>query len=76
MENTPHLFHLGGEVIKKVTTLSVVALSALIGSSSGFANDHAEMEGPFETPMEVTAIGLECYEDAATEVMAKSILSQ
>ncbi len=56
--------------MKKTTTLSVVALSALIGSSSGFANDHAEMEGPFETPMEVTEMCLECHEDAAKEVMA------
>ena len=56
--------------MKKITTLSVVALSALIGNSSGFANDHAEMEGPFESPMEVTAMCLECHEDAAKEVMA------
>jgi len=58
--------------MKKVTAFSIVALSALIGSSTGFANDHAEIEGPFETPMEVTATCLECHEDAATEVMATS----
>ncbi|HID04073.1 MAG TPA: tetrathionate reductase family octaheme c-type cytochrome, partial [Desulfobacterales bacterium] len=56
--------------MKKISIISVAALGALIGSTSGFANDHAEMEGPFETPMEVTSMCLECHEDAAKEVMA------
>ena len=38
--------------MKKVSIISVAALGALIGSSGAFANDHAEMEGPFETPMD------------------------
>jgi octaheme c-type cytochrome (tetrathionate reductase family) len=56
--------------MKKVSIISMAALGALIGSTQGFANDHAEIEGPFETPMEVTATCLECHEDAAKEVMA------
>ncbi|HID68948.1 MAG TPA: cytochrome C, partial [Desulfobacterales bacterium] len=56
--------------MKKISIISVAALGALVGSSTGFANDHAEIEGPFETPMEVTAMCLECHEDAAKEVMA------
>ncbi len=56
--------------MKKVSIISMAALGALIGSTQGFANDHAEMEGPFDTPMEVTEMCLECHEDAAKEVMA------
>jgi len=56
--------------MKKISIISIAALGTLIGGSQGLANDHAEMEGPFETPMEVTEMCLECHEDAAKEVMA------
>ena len=35
-------------------------------------DDHQEIEGPFETPMDVTATCLECHDDAAEQVMASS----
>jgi len=44
----------------------------LVGGGNALANDHHEIEGPFATPMEVTATCLECHEDAAKEVMATS----
>ncbi|MEN8188525.1 MAG: tetrathionate reductase family octaheme c-type cytochrome [Thermodesulfobacteriota bacterium] len=58
--------------MKKFYAVPVAALGILIGGSVGFANDHAEIEGPFESPMEVTATCLECHEDAAQQVMATS----
>ena len=56
--------------MKKISTISIGALGVLVSGTVGLANDHAEMEGPFESPMEVTAMCLECHEDAAKEVMA------
>ncbi len=56
----------------KFFAVLVAAMGLLIGSSVGFANDHQEIEGPFETPMEVTETCLECHEDAAQEVMVTS----
>ncbi|MBC8319024.1 MAG: hypothetical protein H8E41_14090 [Desulfobulbaceae bacterium] len=58
--------------VKKI--LSITALAVLTSSTcwAGQNPDHAEIEGPFSTPMEVTATCLECHEDAATEVMATS----
>ncbi len=58
--------------MKKISIISVAALGVLIGGTSGFANDHHEIEGPFDTPMEVTQTCLECHEDSAKEVMATS----
>ncbi len=40
--------------------------------ASAQANEHEEMEGPFESPMEVTQMCLECHDTAAQEVMATS----
>jgi len=56
----------------KLYTVLIAAVGILIGNSGSFANDHPEIEGPFETPMEVTETCLECHEDAAQEVMATS----
>ncbi|MEN8199066.1 MAG: tetrathionate reductase family octaheme c-type cytochrome [Thermodesulfobacteriota bacterium] len=58
--------------MKKVSIISMAALAALVGGTQGFANDHHEIEGPFETPMDVTLACLECHEDASKEVMATS----
>jgi hypothetical protein len=47
----------------KFYAVLVAALGLLIGSSAGFANDHHEIESPFETPMEVTETCLDCHKD-------------
>ncbi len=58
--------------MKRFCILGIIAMGFLVGSSAGFANDHHEIEGPFETPMDVTNTCLECHEDAAKQVMATS----
>lgn len=57
--------------VKKI--LSITALTLLTASTClASVEEHGEIEGPFNTPMDVTATCLECHEDAATEVMATS----
>jgi len=56
----------------KFYAVLIAVMGLLVGGTAGFANDHQEIEGPFETPMEVTETCLECHEDAAKEVMATS----
>ena len=51
--------------------LAIVSSLLCLAATAG-ANDHHEIEGPFETPMEVTAMCLECHDTAAQEVMATS----
>ena len=34
--------------------------------------DHADISGPFKTPMEVTKTCLECHDTASTKVMTTS----
>jgi len=54
--------------------LGGVAVLMVCGTavSSDFQEDHESIEGPFKSPMEVTAACLECHEDASMEVMATS----
>ena len=61
--------------MKKTMLLQAIALGVLVSSSNCLANDdakamHAEIEGPFSSPMEVTKVCIECHDDAAHEVMA------
>lgn len=51
---------------------AVLVLSPPTANSAGIPEDHAEIAGPFESPMEVTAACLECHENASMEVMATS----
>ncbi len=51
---------------------AVVLFFSGVAVGSDIPEDHASMEGPFESPMDVTAACLECHEDASTEVMATS----
>lgn len=59
---------------KKVLVLSAAAVLMAVGVSvsSEIPEDHESIEGPFNSPMEVTAACLECHEDASMEVMATS----
>ena len=52
--------------------LSIFFVGMICLSSLAWANDHHEIEGPFETPMEVTEMCLACHDTAAQEVMATS----
>lgn len=56
---------------RKLCALTAAGLFILLASlSQGFADDeHAEITGPFATPMEVTKTCLECHEDSASEIM-------
>lgn len=58
----------------KKQLLMALAGSTVLACGTAYAvpEDHADISGPFATPMEVTATCLECHEDAATEVMATS----
>jgi len=48
----------------------IISLLLLLWTGSVSAQDHADyIEGPFETPQEVTETCLMCHEDAGTEVM-------
>lgn len=51
--------------------LSLAVTGILLTGSIAFSaiEEHAEITGPFETPMEVTMTCLECHEDASMEVM-------
>lgn len=55
----------------KAFALSAALLIGLLMSAThGIASDeHAEITGPFATPMEVTKTCLECHEDAASDIM-------
>ncbi|BCO10457.1 cytochrome c [Desulfolithobacter dissulfuricans] len=58
------------------TTLTVFSAALLMVGGQAMAaevpEDHAEISGPFATPMDVTRACLECHEDAASEVMRSS----
>lgn len=58
----------------KKQILMALAGSTILACGTAYAvpEDHADITGPFETPMEVTATCLECHEDASMEVMATS----
>ena len=59
----------------KKYALLVAACTAAFLATPGMVlanDDHMDIEGPFETPMDVTATCLECHDDAATQVMASS----
>lgn len=56
-------------------TLSLVAVGLMMAAGSAGAEaiaDHAELKGPFETPMDVTKACLECHDSAAEEIMKTS----
>ncbi len=59
---------------KRYASLAIICTAALLAVPGlMFANeDHEGIEGPFETPMDVTATCLECHEDASEQVMATS----
>ncbi len=59
---------------RKIAALATTALFVAAGQTLGgeIIEDHAEMTGPFATPMDVTKACLECHEEAATQVMATS----
>jgi len=61
-------------ISKKIATLAATAVVMAGGSAlaEGPIEEHAEISGPFKTPMEVTATCLECHEDAASQVMGTS----
>ncbi|MEN8141158.1 MAG: tetrathionate reductase family octaheme c-type cytochrome [Thermodesulfobacteriota bacterium] len=63
--------------MKKKMMLHALVLGLLAAGSSSQANEdakamHAEIEGPFASPMEVTKACINCHDDVATEVMATS----
>ncbi|MBW1791997.1 MAG: tetrathionate reductase family octaheme c-type cytochrome [Deltaproteobacteria bacterium] len=58
--------------VKKILVVTALAVLTAGTCWAEVPADHADIEGPFNTPMEVTATCLECHEDAATEVMATS----
>ena len=54
------------------TLVAICAATIMAVPGMGLAaaiEDHSELTGPFETPMDVTRACLECHEDAAREVM-------
>ena len=51
---------------RKQKLLPVLGAVALLLATHAFANeDHRQIAGPFNSPMEVTEKCLECHEDAA-----------
>lgn len=55
--------------------MSIAVIAGLIGSAGhavAVVDEHGEIEGPFNSPMDVTNTCLECHEAAATQVMATS----
>ncbi len=58
---------------KKIKILAVLCAGSMFYGAHAFANeDHKEITGPFNSPMEVTQKCLECHEDAAHDVMQTS----
>ncbi len=58
---------------RKRKLLTVLGTVALFLATHAYANeDHRQIAGPFNSPMEVTEKCLECHEDAAHDVMQTS----
>ena len=59
--------------MNKKYLLALACAGALIYAVQASANqDHQQISGPFNSPMEVTRKCLECHEDAAHDVMQTS----
>lgn len=59
----------------KMKMLLTLASTILVTCATAYAaqiEDHADISGPFKTPMEVTETCLECHDTASAEVMATS----
>ena len=62
-------------MVKTYLAATALGMALVLGGQAQAAEpieDHAEMTGPFKTPMEVTQACLECHDDAAEQVMATS----
>ncbi len=73
INGAPHGYYLFKEnkMFKKYVPLVTVCMFMILAYPQlGLSNDeHAELTGPFATPMEVTKACLECHENASMEVM-------
>ena len=59
-------------MVKKNLLAAICAGSLICAAQAGANEEHQQIKGPFNTPMEVTQKCLECHEEAAHDVMQSS----